>query len=77
MRIKDLKGILDKNQIPKVDYSLTEEDPPLVEVVVCLRRKSEGFDVFVVERNKTIVSEEYQTEEEACKAFLKLLNIAA
>ena len=31
MRIKDLKGILDKNQIPKVDYSLTEEDPPLPE----------------------------------------------
>lgn len=77
MQIKDLKAILEKNRIPKVDYSLSKDDPPLVEVVVCIRHKLKGFDVFIVERNKTISSTFYQTEDEACKAFLKLFNIAA
>lgn len=77
MKIKDLKVILDQSKIPKVDYSLGKDDPPLVEVVVCIRHKTKGFAVFVVERNKTISSDFYQTEDEACKAFLKLFNIVA
>lgn len=70
MKINDLRKILQENNIYKFDYSLSEDDPPRIECVLCIRKRSDGFDVYSTERDDIVESHSFKSEDEACDYFL-------
>lgn len=76
MKISDLKSVLSRNGIFDEEYSLSEDEPPLADTVVCLRRRGSGYEVYISDRNMKSNRRYFLSEEEACEYILRLFRIA-
>lgn len=71
MTIKELEDILRANNICKYDYSLSEDNPPLIETVVCLRKLDDKYKYFVSDHGEIIEENYFDSENNACQYLLK------
>ena len=70
MKLNELKNIMEKHKIWVYDYCLNEKDKPLAETALCLMKTDRGFEYYVCERNIKRDMRLFQSEDEACQAFL-------
>jgi hypothetical protein len=75
LQIKDLEEILKLHKIPPSQYLLDGEFPK-VECALCIHKKKTGVEVFWVERNEKSDIHTFDSEDQACKHFLKEFKIA-
>lgn len=73
MKMNELRDILQKNDVDDEDYSLSENSPPLIETVACLRKIENGYKYYTSDRGEMISEKVFPTEDEACKYFLRLM----
>ena len=70
LTIECLRQILVDNDVYKGDYSLSEDEPCVCEVTLCLRKRANDFEYYIYERNVKRDVEIFNTEDEACRALL-------
>lgn len=72
MRVKELKAILEKENINPVDYDILGIGHVKGYDGYILRKDVSGkYQLFYEERGQKEILSEYQTEEEACLRFLQ------
>lgn len=74
MNIKELRKVLQNEQIDPRYYSLDESDPVTLEIVYCIRRSAGGYEVSVNERGRFEDKRSFSDEDSACNAFLNLMG---
>ena len=74
MSIKDLRKVLQNEQIDPRYYSLDESDPVTLEIVYCIRRSAGGYEVSVNERGHFEDKQVFPDADSACNAFLNLMG---
>lgn len=75
LRIRDLEKILDQHNIPKSEYLLNGEFPK-VECALCIHKKETEVEVYWMERNVKSDIHNFESEDQACRHFLKEFKIA-
>ena len=71
MNIKELRSILEKENIWKYAYSLSENEPPMCETTLCLHKKKNGVEYYTSERNIVRDKITFNNENDACRSFLE------
>ena len=74
MGIKDLRKVLQNEQIDTHCYSLDESEPITLEIVYCIRYSADGYEVSINERGRFVDRRIFPDETSACCAFLNLMG---
>lgn len=74
MGIKDLRKVLQSEQIDTHCYSLDESEPITLEIVYYIRYSADGYEVSINERGRFVDRRIFPDETSACCAFLNLMG---
>lgn len=70
LTIERLRQILINHDVYRGDYSLSENEPCVCEVTSCIRKRTNGFEYYIYERNVKRDVKIFETEDEVCRALL-------
>lgn len=71
MDIREVKKILDGNNVPEYDYSL---DGGLPNEAYCIGKTQDGWETYYSERGLKSGLKSYTEEEKACEGFLEMIK---
>ena len=69
--LQNLRTIMDDSNINKHYYSIYPDENFYTEVVTFIRKKTDKWEIGVKERCEDCDIKQFNTEAEACQAFLK------
>lgn len=74
MTIKDLKTILDKHSVHPTYYKILENNLPVGDTYLHLKKNNTKYSVSFIERNQIMFKEDFSDEHSACQYILKNLS---
>lgn len=71
MKLDELHNVLEKENVHKGEYSLSESEPVLCETALCIRRINSGWEYYTMDRNDKLAVRRFKNEDDAVNAFLE------